>query len=170
MRCIGEEGFTDPVKIVNTYFDAWNDLILFESDKYHFRKYYHFVQVMTDLSVVRRRNEMPYPFDLIIEDEDYVISQDDLVNIISDYDLHSVKDGLGLVYVVESLNKIERKETIHVLFFDISTKEILWHERYVASAFGFGFRNYWASPIHETIQNSGALIRYERKKFKKGKL
>jgi hypothetical protein len=66
------------------------------------------------------------------------------------------KTGIGLVFVVEALRKIDKKgdAAIWVTFVDLKTKKVLMTERMIEDAKGgFGFRNFWASTIKELIDD-----------------
>lgn len=166
VKCIGPDGFNEPDEIKNKYFGAWNDLVLDEADKYDFKEAYNKTSQINDLNIIERRNDLPEVDELVIRD-DYEFQEGDLEQIISDYDLEFADEGLGLAYVVESLNKTEKAANIYVVFFDIATKEILWAKKYTEDAAGFGFRNYWARPIYETIKYSGKSFRRDQKAYMK---
>lgn len=168
VKCIGPDGFNEPYEIKHKYFDAWNQLVLEEADKYDLKKAYYKSNQITDLSVVDRRNDIPEVDELVINDS-YQFEEGMLQKIINDYDLEKADDGLGLVYVVESLNKYQKKAVIHVVFFDIASREILWNRSYTNNAMGFGFRNYWARPIYSTIEESGMDFKANQRRYKKGK-
>ncbi len=152
-RLIGSEGFSNPYDIKDRFFNAWNNLILAESDKYNVREFYQKNKVINDLSVVNKRNETPDPDDLVIN-ESYSLDPQTIVSIVRDYDLEKKDDGVGLVYIVESFDKTGVMATVHVVFFDIETKQILWQEEYHEKPGGFGLRNYWAGAIMKVMKSS----------------
>lgn len=153
VKCIGPAGFTEPFQVKNRYFSSWNDLVLTESNKYNVQEFYQKGSMKTDLSVVTERNEMPEVEELVIN-EPYAFEEGQLEKIISSYNLEDAKEGLGVVYVVESLNKNLALASIYVVFFDIASKEILWKQKYMETPRGFGFRNYWAGAIYKTMKAS----------------
>src|SRR5690606_23495641 len=67
-RLIGTEGFSNPYDIQGRFFNAWNNLILSESDKYNIREFYKKSKVINDLSVVNKRNKMPDPDEIVINE------------------------------------------------------------------------------------------------------
>jgi len=69
-------------------------------------------------------------------------------------DTYSFKDleGVGLMFIIESFNKINEEASIWVTFIDMNTKEIIISERITAEPKGFGLRNYWAGAIYSVIQ------------------
>ncbi len=166
VRCIGSEGFTDPQAVKEKFFSDWNNLVLSEADKYNFKEPYKKTTQTNDLSVVTRRNELP-DYKTFIINEPYSFEEGQLKKIIADYNLKEAKDGLGLVYVYETLNKTKGHAVVNLVFFDITSKEIIWTKRYEAPAGGFGFRNFWARTILETMKLSEkdykkALKTYEK--------
>lgn len=167
-RLIGTEGFTNPHDIQSNYFDKWNMLMLDEQDKYNFRTAYGKPNQITDFSVVTRRNQIPDANKLVIN-QDYAFEDVTVENMISDYDLADHKEGLGLVYVVESFNKTTNLAHIYVVFFDIGSKNILWNAKYTTTPGGFGLRNYWARAILEAIEMSGSDYKKAMQAYHKGK-
>lgn len=168
VKCIGREGFSEPYEVKHKYFDAWNELVLAEADKYNLQEAYYKSGQITDLSVVDRRNEIPEVDELVINDS-YQFEEGKVEEIIKDYNLEKADSGLGLVYIVESLNKYRQSAVIYVVFFDIASKEILWKRSYTTDARGFGFRNYWARTIYNTINESGDDFKADQKRYKRGK-
>lgn len=165
VKCIGEEGFNDPANIVASFFDAWNDLMLNEEKKYDFTKAYYKSKRINDLELVTKRNDIPTASELVIN-HDYKFEPGTLENIVKAYKSDEYKDAVGLLYVVEYLNKTERQASIHVVFFDIPTGKILYTNNYIEYAGGFGFRNYWARPIYDTIKDSSRDFKKTLKKMK----
>ncbi len=167
-RLIGSQGFTNPEDIQARYFDQWNVLMLNEQDKYNFRTAYSKPNQISDFSVVNRRNQIPDASSLVIN-QDYAFEDVTVENAISDYDLADHKEGLGLVYVIESFNKTTNMAHIHVVFFDIASKNILWNAKYTTSPGGFGLRNYWAHAILEAIEMSGSDYKKAMQAYHKAK-
>jgi len=166
VRCIGSQGFTDPLAIKEKYFEAWNQLVLDESSKYDLKKAYRKSTQIADRSVVSVRNQMVDHTELVI-DNSYSFEKGDLQEIIDDYELEKHQSGLGLVYIFESLNKNEQKAYLYTVFFDLATHEIIWFRKFSAEARGFGFRNYWARPIYEVINESSYIFKKSQKQYKK---
>lgn len=152
-KLIGSGGFNDPEKIVDYYYDEWNRLVVREADKYDVAKFYKKDKSINDFSVVDERNDMPDP-DEVVTNEAYGFDENTLADIVSNYNLEEYNSGLGLVYVVESFNKLEEHAKLNVVFFDIATQDILWSKQYMIKPGGFGFRNYWARTIYDTMKES----------------
>ena len=152
VRLIGAIGFNEPEKIKSYYFGTWNSLILDEYDKYNLKKFFYVGSVKNDLSVVMDRNKLPDAGKLVIEN-DYSFDVEKVMQIISEYDSGD-KKGIGLVFIVESLNKYKEKASVWVTFFDIQTKKVLLAKRIEGKAGGFGFRNYWAGAYYNVMKTA----------------
>ncbi|ELR71293.1 hypothetical protein C900_02908 [Fulvivirga imtechensis AK7] len=163
-RFIGSKHFE--ARELPRLFIAWNDLMLSESDKYNFKEAYQKEIQINDLSAVTARNAKVDPQERLIDEPHYSIPTEELHNIIAEYNLER-EEGLGLVYIVEALNKNLQAASIYVVFFDIAKKEILWALKYRAGAEGFGMRNYWARPIYEIIDSSRSTYKRAKRKSRK---
>ena len=165
VKCIGPEGFTEPDQIVGRYFDGWNDLMISEEAKYDFKDAYDKASRINDLEKVNERNTMPSADDLVIK-ESYAFEPGTLEEIVMDYQTDKYPGKIGLLYVVESLNKYESHAAIFMVFFDIPSGEILFSQKHFGKAGGFGFRNYWARSIYEVMKDSGNQFSKAAKKYK----
>ena len=165
-KCIGSEGFTEPVQVKERFFEAWNNLVLQESSKYDIQKFYLKDRITNDLSVVNTRNQMPVVGELVIS-KPYNFQEGQLEKIIKSYKLEMAEEGVGVVYVVESLNKTAQLAAVHVVFFDIATKDILWTKKYTEAPKGFGFRNYWAGAFYKIMRASERDYAAAQKQFAK---
>jgi len=152
VRLIGAIGFKNPEKIKSYYFDAWNSLIIHESKKYKLDKFFHKESVKHYLGIVSDRNNLPNLDELVIE-TDYSFDAEKVRQIISAYDSGD-KEGIGLAFIVESLNKHSEKAYIWVTFFDIRSKRVLMTERLDGKAGGYGFRNYWAEAYYKVMKSA----------------
>jgi hypothetical protein len=82
---------------------------------------------------------------------DYLhLKEEDVAAIIKGYDFQGL-DGLGVMFNVESLNKLDQKAAIWVTFIDLKTKDVLLTERMIERAGGAGLRNYWARSFFDVI-------------------
>jgi hypothetical protein len=141
----------DPAAIVSTSLKAINNLILAEPDKYNLKKFFSKSEVTPDVEMVNERNSKIDPSVLVVPDK-YTITPDDVKKLISSYDTKG-KTGTGLVFVAENLHKVEEIGSFYVVFFDLSSKEIIDSERKVGKAGGIGFRNYWTGSIYNIMKN-----------------
>lgn len=152
VRLIGAIGFKNPEKIKSYYFDAWNSLIINEPKKYKLDKFFHKESVKHYFNIVTDRNNLPNLDELVIETE-YSFDAEKVMQIISEYDSGD-KEGIGLVFILESLDKHREKAFIWVTYFDIQTKRVLLTERLDGKAGGYGFRNYWAGAYYKVMKSA----------------
>jgi len=162
VRLIGAIGFKDPEKIKSYYFNAWNSLVIYENKKYKLNKFFHKDTVKQYLNVVSERNTLPKLDDLVIETA-YAFDAEKVKQIISEYDSGD-NEGIGLVFIVESLDKYNENASIWVTFFDIQTKQVLLTEKIDGKAGGYGFRNFWAGAYFKVMKSAykSMLEEYER--------
>ncbi len=161
VRLIGAIGFKDKEKIKDYYFDAWNSLIIDESKKYRLDKFFRKESVEYYLDIATERNELPNINDLVIEDE-YSFDDEKVMQIISEYDTKD-NEGIGLVFIIESLDKYKEKAFIWVTFFDNKTKQVITTEKFDGKAGGYGFRNYWAGAYHNVMKSASKSIKKKTK-------
>ena len=53
----------------------------------------------------------------------------------------SGKKGIGLMFIMETMNKASATASMYVTFINLSSGKVLLTERMTAKAAGFGFRN-----------------------------
>jgi 3-methyladenine DNA glycosylase AlkC len=85
------------------------------------------------------------------------LKEADITAVVKELDIEK-KDGVGVLFVMEAMRKIEKKgdAAIWVTFVDLKSKKVLMTERIeVKASAGFGFRNYWASTIKNLIDLIG---------------
>ena len=148
-KYVGRVGFTDPTAIQNQHMVSWNNLIEMEPKKFSLQKAFNLKddQYVSKVEDMVKFNKAANVADNITETE-AVLTEDDVKKSVSKYSL-SEKDGIGVVYVVESLSKTAEKLTVWVTFIDLSTKKVLYTEKVEGKAGGFGFRNYWAGGVYK---------------------
>ena len=140
--------------------DAWNDLIVKEPDKYDIAKAIDRKKVENAIDVTKEHNAELDVMSMFSDDvKDYIhVKVSDVEEIIGGYDFKG-KNGIGLMFVVESFNKLNEEGSIWVTFISMDSKEVLFSERMTAPPKGFGMRNFWAGCIY-TI-----LTKMEKKEF-----
>ena len=145
--------FPDLEKITSHYFKSWNNLMISEQRKYNLKKAYNVDSVYYDVKRTIERSRKNNSKDILTINKQ-TLTEDDVKAIINDCSTDSdIKTGL--IYVVESFNKIDREGTVLVTFFNIKTKEIILMKRVVGKPKGFGLRNYWIGAIYKILKKSG---------------
>jgi hypothetical protein len=137
-------------QIKKTYFPAWNKLILDEREKY-------------DVAGMLRKDKVIYDIDMIMdinmdapleEMESYnapTYSKEDIEKFVKKYETKG-KDGIGIVFVAESLNKANTEAWFHFVAINLTNNKVLVHDRIRGEPSGIGLRNYWAGAIHDVIK------------------
>ena len=150
-KLIGHEGFSNPEKIVNEYLPKINMLVFSEADKYDvmaaFRmdnydaNYLYFDILNSSLST-----------DELFVGSDYSLEESDILSIVAKYNFDKVKQDIALVFIVESLDKTNERATMWVTIINTKTNNLILAERMNGEPGGIGFRNYWARPVLNVIQ------------------
>ncbi len=165
-RMIGSEGFNDPVAIKEDYFRKWNHLMISEGDKYEWGKALLVTDLKYDYGVVDVVNDEVKVKTLVIN-KSYSIDESDIASAVAQYKIEDYDDGIGVVIVVESFDKIKEQAFGYITFFDVGTKKVLYNHKLIGEAGGFGFRNYWAGAIYNWLKYTrGRVMKDMKKKFK----
>ncbi len=152
--------------IKNKYFPAWNELIIKEYTKYDVGTMLRKENISLKIKTITAINEnAPIEEMEDLSDPDYTDA--DIRAWVSGYNF-DVKEGIGILFLAESLNKLREYGKYHVLAINMSTKEVLLHEVIKGKSGGFGLRNYWARSFCE-VMNEIRDYRYRDWKKKYGK-
>lgn len=148
---VGPSGFRDEKDLRDNYFEAWNNLVVSEPSKYNFWKALRVGNVPNDLSIVNKRNSTMNASNMLTEKGGEGIVDEALVKkTVGEY-RSDRKDGIGLVFIMESLDKNSETGTMWVTFFDIGSRKVLFTERLVERAGGPGLKNHWISPVSAAL-------------------
>jgi hypothetical protein len=148
-KMIGSIGFTHPDIICDRYIkNKWNGIMFAESEKYDVNKVTKGKNVKIHLDYILKRNSVITTENLIIN-ENYEITEVDVQELINAYPNDT---GLGLVFIVESFNKLQETANIWVTFFDTNSKEILKTKKYSTEGGGFGVLNFWLGGVYDTFK------------------
>lgn len=151
-------GIPYPEEVKTKYALAWNNLFLSEKDKYNLQEFYSKSKVKYDIKGVKEVNSTIDAEELVSYD-DYEFDKSTVEEMIKLYPSKN-ETGIGLVFVVESLSKVENAANTHMTFFDIESREILFHQKMQGQPGGFGQRNFWAGAFYDILKQS-------KKKWKK---
>ncbi|MEO6730754.1 MAG: hypothetical protein ABIN01_06020 [Ferruginibacter sp.] len=146
-------------------YPAINDLIVNEPKKYDLAGAFHKSNIDHDLGMVAKRNAKINTEEIkSTNTSDYSrLKEEDINKLVKGFD-YGGKKGIGLLFVVEGMSKAKKGATIWVTMIDMSAKKMLMTERVEGkTGMGFGFRNYWANPIRDVIEE------IEKKKYKEWK-
>lgn len=140
-------------ELQDKYFPGWNDLILNEPKKYDIAKATGRKEVAHDIDAVTAVNEKAKG-NFITTDKNAFehLSNDKVKQMVKQYNLKG-KSGLGLVFIVESMDKVREEASIWVTFINMETKEVLLSKPVTGKSGGFGFRNYWAASVNKILKD-----------------
>lgn len=132
-------------------FAAINQVIVNEPKKYDFQKAFSKTVVTNDISLTNEKNGK-IDAEKIVATEEPKFTNVTIESIVKGYNF-SGKKGIGLMFVMESMNKATATASMYVTLIDLSSKKVLLTERMTAKPAGFGFRNYWAKTIYEVLDD-----------------
>jgi hypothetical protein len=146
-----EAGRKSTWQIRDTYFPKWNAIIMHEPEKYDVRGMLRKGDMGFDLEMVTRINsQTPLAEMEVFSPVKY--SEEDIRSFVNQYEIRD-KNGIGIVLVAESMNKIMSEAWYHFVAIDMSTGNVILQERLRGQPSGIGLRNYWANSIHKVIRN-----------------
>jgi hypothetical protein len=136
-----------------------NQLIINEPKKYDLKGAFNKSNVDNNLNAVIKNYAKVNLNDILSTNSaDFNrLKEADITAVVKELDIEK-KDGVGVLFVMEAMRKIEKKgdAAIWVTFVDLKSKKVLMTERIeVKASAGFGFRNYWASTIKNLIDLIG---------------
>lgn len=130
-----------------------NELMVNEADKYNIGKTFRKEHVTNALDITDNHNSL---IDLTairsapVEKNPTPLTEEAISEIVSSYDFDG-KEGIGLMFNIESFNKFAGKGTLWVTFIDMPAKKVLFTRRLSDGPHGFGLRNFWAGFIHDVL-------------------
>jgi len=148
-----EKAFPDPYKLQNKLFNEWNELVFKEHKKFDLGKTFNKSEIIFRTSFINNHNKS---IDVSKHIGNYRFQQkhfnnDTIQRIINSYSLPDNSSGVGLVFIVESLNKPAHEAAYWITFFDIKTKKVLLTEQFIGIPSGAGIRNYWANSFYSAL-------------------
>ncbi|OFY19266.1 MAG: hypothetical protein A2X02_02075 [Bacteroidetes bacterium GWF2_29_10] len=144
--------FNDLQKIRDLYFYSINYLIINESKKFDLKGAFKKSTIIYDIDSSTAKNER-IDINDIVQIKPNSLSKEQLSNIVNGY-ANPTSNKIGLLFVIESLNKFDNTEAIWITFFDIASGNIIFNHKLIAKPSGVGFRNYWAGGIYYLIKQS----------------
>ncbi len=151
---IGSESFPNPDEIKDRFFLSWNNLVQSEPDKYNIGTCFYKRNIKISLDNVTKRNQNVEIKNRIHNDggEAFHLNKNDVFAIIDDYEFKEDENGLGIVFIVESYDKLSKWGNYYVVLFNIESKGVLINEKIQGGPRGFGVRNYWAGSFYKVLQ------------------
>lgn len=139
-----------PEIIKNDYFVRWNELILKESNKYTIDKMFRKKDINYNIEGVTAINKQT-DVTSIVQTTSPNYTEIQLQQFVKNYYFNQ-SEGIGLLFVAESMNKIREEAIYHVLAINLTNNEILLCDKFTTKPGGIGLRNYWASSFLKVIE------------------
>ncbi len=165
-------GFNDPEKIRDYYFQEWNTIVYSEPEKYNFKNFLQKDSVVIGLDEINEWNKDVKIQSAIIRSYDNnpqpTRTEEELQTIVNKYSYEGF-DGIGTKFIVTEMNKRSAYATGYLVYFDISSKKILYSRKMAEKAGGFGFRNYWMGAFYRNYReiSPNDWLREEKKNNRK---
>jgi hypothetical protein len=137
-------------QIRNTYFPAWNRIILDEREKYNLNEMLRRDNIYYDIDDIMNINSQA-PLDSLESYNTIFYSQSEINQFVSKYKIQN-KNGYAILFLAEYLNKAQEEASLFFIVLSASTGDILLCERIMGEPSGFGIRNYWAGAIYDIIK------------------
>ncbi|SEW22840.1 hypothetical protein SAMN05428988_3369 [Chitinophaga sp. YR573] len=150
------QGETAVASQMRDKFEEINNVITNEQKKYDIAGSFRRDHVMNELSVVNKLNVARNTETLKVDDEAAMekdsVKIADIAKHVKSYEL-SGKKGIGLVFIMDGMSKLNKEATMYVTLLNLSNKKVLFTERMTGKAQGFGFRNYWAYTVYKVLHS-----------------
>ncbi len=139
--------------IKNRWIPEWNGLVVSEPKQFKIAEAFKKEDVYYDLASNEKLNANLNTEKLMSYNPySFTDSKATTKDIVSKLDGIEKKEGIGVVFIVESFNKSKEEAVFYVTLFDIKTKNILVSEKIIAKPMGIGLRNFWAGAVKHAIK------------------
>jgi hypothetical protein len=152
VKIVGPLGTVDKQELI-PLFDDMNRLVISERTKYNFEAALRKDEVPYDLEVVTSLNSALDPGKAIAYASSNAggrLNEEAISVLVKQYKVEN-PEGIGLVFFVETLDKVKEKGTMWVTFFNLADRNVLFTEKMSGVAGGISFRNHWLRPVYEVI-------------------
>lgn len=145
-----DAGYKGVSTIKNQYFKSWNNVVVAEHDKYSFETALRKEYITYNLDDIFQINAGTVVENM--EGSRIKFSKEDIQLFINESE-YSITEGIGILFIAEYLDKNRTDACFHFVMVNMSSKNILIHERMTNAPGGFGLRNYWIRPIYLSIRD-----------------
>ena len=147
-------GFTDsPHKIRDEYFSAWNASVDMDLSKAFQKK-----AAYKDPNGINKAN-LARETETLVSTDDKEMSAENIAENVKQMPTGQKKEGLGVLFIVQSFNKVLDVATVHITFFDIATRKVLWTKKVTGKPSGGSPKSAWTGAIKNIID------KIEKKEF-----
>lgn len=133
-----------PHKIRDEYFKAWNDVTI-EMDM---AKMFEKKAVYKDNMAITKQN-LARETETLNKPAEKELTEETVAARVKEMPTGTKKDGLGLVFIVQSVDKTAGQEVVYVTFFDIATRKVLWVKKMTGKLSGKDPKNLGGTGIKD---------------------
>lgn len=135
------------------HFPEMNLVTQNDTVKFDFRKAFNKSTVIYDLKTANDRNSKIDAEKVVSTDVngEVNLTRADLDKIAAAY--KSGNKGVGLLFIVESMDKRKQQEVLDVVLLDLATGKVFVTAKYTEKPAGFGVRNYWVRPVRNVVED-----------------
>jgi len=139
--------------IKQKYIPAWNKLVIDEPNKFDIKNFFRKPTVIYDIAPVEKNNDNINEDKLLDINEFSFTNPNSVVEkIVNGYSKGDNAEGLGLVFIVESVNKANVEMRVYVTYFDIASHQVIFSEKVTGKPRGIGLRNYWGGAVFDVME------------------
>lgn len=152
VRLVGPLGTVDKNELL-PLFDEINMIVISERTKYNFEAALRKDEVPYNLAIVTKLNSEIDPGKAISyasNEEGARLNEEAISVLVKQYKIENT-EGIGLVFFMETLDKVKEKGTMWVTFFNLADRNVLFTERMSGVSGGISFRNHWVRTVYEVI-------------------
>lgn len=148
-------GDESPHKIRDEYFKAWNEVTIDMDLAKTFQKN----AVAKDPNGISKLN-FARETETLKADAEVEFTKEAIADMIKQMPVGQKKAGVGLVMIVQSFNKTAETATLHVVFFDIADRSVLWSKKMTGKPSGGSAKGAWTGALKDIFSQ------IEKKEYK----
>jgi hypothetical protein len=150
---IGQSGFTNPQDVYSKYLNGWNSKLIRESDVFDFQSAFKITRYKFDIEPMSEYNSKHVdPATMVKEYIPNKLTKEDLSKMVKAYTDVDDEFPVAMVWIPEYYSKKEEKALVHLVFFEVASREIILTKEMTGKAGGFGLQNFWLTPYKQFVK------------------
>lgn len=135
-------------------FEVWNSLMVREAEKFDINKAFGRANdPMHNIEVTAAVNEEVDAENInSYSNPKSLFEPSKIQTLVEAYNTDEIEAEYAVSLIVHSFNKGYENAVIYITLFDPKTKKVLWSKKVDSEPSGFGYRNYWAGTVNNTIK------------------
>jgi hypothetical protein len=137
-----------PHTIRDTYFKDWNGITV----NMDLGPTFHKTTVAKDIKGVSHNNNNRET-DALLADADVDFTKEQIAEQVKALPAGEQRKGLAVVFIVQSFNKTTETATVHVVYFDIASRVVLWSKKVTAKSGSGNTSKAWTTALKTILTN-----------------